>query len=543
MYTNPEVNLISTYHPGGLDVAFTDPEWGATTARQALDNGADIIFGAGGQTGNGALIEVAKEGGCGAVRRRRHRPVGDRPRGPSVPDHERHEAHRPGRRRPRGGGPGRLHRTGATSSARSAWPTSTTSPTACRPRCRRRSTRSRRASCPARSRPATRRKARHHVTGRRGAADSAAPRRVSTVRLTSGVLPCDCPSGPRTSSCRSPRSSSPCSSARCSIWLDGSNPWTAYTALIDGALGDKDALARTLGEGDADHVHRTRRHRRHEGRPVQHRRPGPAAVRCRVRGVGRLPVHRPAGGRARAVRPPRRRHLRHAAGGARRLPQGLPGGARGDHDDHAQRHPRQHDRVPRRRPWPVPRPRRRRHLPDAGDPGLGGDPRGLGPPDRLVPRRHRRRRHLVARARGRRSASGSRRSARTRTPPSTAASRPPTSPCWRWPSAGSSPASAAPIETQGVFGRYEAGFNVGLGFDGITVALLARVQPLLAIPAALLLGIMRAGRDDDGVRGGCRPGDHRRDPGRSSCCSSARRSSCAGSCASAGHATKRRRCS
>jgi basic membrane protein A len=62
-YTNPEVNLISTYHPGGLDVAFTDPEWGATTARQALDNGADIIFGAGGLTGNGALIEVAKEAG------------------------------------------------------------------------------------------------------------------------------------------------------------------------------------------------------------------------------------------------------------------------------------------------------------------------------------------------------------------------------------------------------------------------------------------------------------------------------------------------
>ena len=63
-YTNPDVNLISTYHPGGLDVAFTDPEWGATTARQALDNGADIIFGAGGQTGNGALIEVAKEAGA-----------------------------------------------------------------------------------------------------------------------------------------------------------------------------------------------------------------------------------------------------------------------------------------------------------------------------------------------------------------------------------------------------------------------------------------------------------------------------------------------
>ena len=63
-YTNPEVNLISTYHPGGLDKAFTDPEWGATTARQALDNGADILFGAGGQTGNGALIEVAREEGA-----------------------------------------------------------------------------------------------------------------------------------------------------------------------------------------------------------------------------------------------------------------------------------------------------------------------------------------------------------------------------------------------------------------------------------------------------------------------------------------------
>ncbi len=56
---NPDINLISTYHPGGLDVAFTDPEWGAATAKQAIDQGADVIFGAGGNTGNGALIEVA----------------------------------------------------------------------------------------------------------------------------------------------------------------------------------------------------------------------------------------------------------------------------------------------------------------------------------------------------------------------------------------------------------------------------------------------------------------------------------------------------
>jgi basic membrane protein A len=58
-YINPDVNIISTYHPGGLDVAFTDPEWGATTAKQAIDQGADVIFGAGGKTGNGALIETA----------------------------------------------------------------------------------------------------------------------------------------------------------------------------------------------------------------------------------------------------------------------------------------------------------------------------------------------------------------------------------------------------------------------------------------------------------------------------------------------------
>lgn len=62
-WANPDINLISTYHPGGLDVAFTDPEWGASTAAQAIDQGADVIFGAGGKTGNGAIIEVASHEG------------------------------------------------------------------------------------------------------------------------------------------------------------------------------------------------------------------------------------------------------------------------------------------------------------------------------------------------------------------------------------------------------------------------------------------------------------------------------------------------
>lgn len=49
------------------------------------------------------------------------------------------------------------------------------------------------------------------------------------------------------------------------------------------------------------------------------------------------------------------------------------------------------------------------------------------------------------------------------------------------------------VETQGVIGRYQPGFNVGLGFDGITIALLGKTHPFGVIPAALLVGAMRAG--------------------------------------------------
>jgi simple sugar transport system permease protein len=49
------------------------------------------------------------------------------------------------------------------------------------------------------------------------------------------------------------------------------------------------------------------------------------------------------------------------------------------------------------------------------------------------------------------------------------------------------------VETQGVVYRYQPGFNTGLGFDGITIALLGRTNPLGVIPAALLIGAMKAG--------------------------------------------------
>jgi len=49
-YVKPDIQVISTYHPGGLDTAFTDPKWGADQAKLAIDQGADVIFGAGGKT-------------------------------------------------------------------------------------------------------------------------------------------------------------------------------------------------------------------------------------------------------------------------------------------------------------------------------------------------------------------------------------------------------------------------------------------------------------------------------------------------------------
>ena len=62
-HINPDINIIATYHPGELSQAFVDPEWGAATAKQAIDQGADVVFGAGGSTGNGALQEVAAHEG------------------------------------------------------------------------------------------------------------------------------------------------------------------------------------------------------------------------------------------------------------------------------------------------------------------------------------------------------------------------------------------------------------------------------------------------------------------------------------------------
>jgi basic membrane protein A len=61
-YVNPDVEVLNVYHPGDLDVCFTDPSWAADTTTTLIGEGADVIFGAGGLTGNGGLIAACNVG-------------------------------------------------------------------------------------------------------------------------------------------------------------------------------------------------------------------------------------------------------------------------------------------------------------------------------------------------------------------------------------------------------------------------------------------------------------------------------------------------
>jgi basic membrane protein A len=59
-YAKPGIKVLTWYHPGGLAKGFTDPEEGKKQALQMISQNADVIFGAGGQTGNGALLGCAE---------------------------------------------------------------------------------------------------------------------------------------------------------------------------------------------------------------------------------------------------------------------------------------------------------------------------------------------------------------------------------------------------------------------------------------------------------------------------------------------------
>lgn len=59
--------------------------------------------------------------------------------------------------------------------------------------------------------------------------------------------------------------------------------------------------------------------------------------------------------------------------------------------------------------------------------------------------------------------------------------------------AGAFAGLAGAIEVLGVVHRYETGVGGTIGFDGITIALLARTNPYATVPAAVLVGALRAG--------------------------------------------------
>jgi basic membrane protein A len=62
-YINPAVEVTVVYHSDvGFDQTFSDLEWGAANASTLITNGVDVVFGAGGKTGNGAVIAAADKG-------------------------------------------------------------------------------------------------------------------------------------------------------------------------------------------------------------------------------------------------------------------------------------------------------------------------------------------------------------------------------------------------------------------------------------------------------------------------------------------------
>jgi basic membrane protein A len=57
----PSTDVQTVYHNDvGFDKTFSDPEWGKATALSMIDKGVDVVFGAGGRTGNGALLAAAE---------------------------------------------------------------------------------------------------------------------------------------------------------------------------------------------------------------------------------------------------------------------------------------------------------------------------------------------------------------------------------------------------------------------------------------------------------------------------------------------------
>jgi basic membrane protein A len=66
MSIKSDIKLQVVYHSDvDLSKTFNDPAWGKTTAISLIDKGADVVFGAGGNTGNGALQACAEQMAAG----------------------------------------------------------------------------------------------------------------------------------------------------------------------------------------------------------------------------------------------------------------------------------------------------------------------------------------------------------------------------------------------------------------------------------------------------------------------------------------------
>jgi basic membrane protein A len=67
-YIKKDITVQTVYHSDvSFDKTFNDSEWGKATALSMLDKGVDVVFGAGGRTGNGALFAAADRKDKGVV--------------------------------------------------------------------------------------------------------------------------------------------------------------------------------------------------------------------------------------------------------------------------------------------------------------------------------------------------------------------------------------------------------------------------------------------------------------------------------------------
>jgi basic membrane protein A and related proteins len=61
-FVNPDARVINVYHPGSIEQCFSDASFGSETAQSFINEGADVVYGAGGLTANGALITACNKG-------------------------------------------------------------------------------------------------------------------------------------------------------------------------------------------------------------------------------------------------------------------------------------------------------------------------------------------------------------------------------------------------------------------------------------------------------------------------------------------------